>query len=74
MYFPKKKMYFPKVYIVFIYVFSRFICFTLPELLISLPKKKKNAKALQKLKKMKLYDDITKFRNKYITGMAISAL
>lgn len=37
-------------------------------------KKKRYAKALQKLKKMKPYDDITKFRNKYITGMVISAL
>ena len=44
------KIYSPKVYIAFIYVFSRFICFTLPELLSSLPTKKEEI-ALQKLRR-----------------------
>lgn len=36
---PCLKIYYPKVYIVFIYVFSRLMCFTLPELFICLSKK-----------------------------------
>lgn len=46
---PCLKIYSPKVYIAFIYVFSRFMCFTLPELLSSLPTKKQIA--LQKLRR-----------------------
>lgn len=52
---PCLQSYSSKLYPVFIYVFSRFMCFTLPELLLSLSTKKEKEKrcteTLQKFKR-----------------------